>query len=240
MRIGSDFEKIDFTFCGLDLLEPNSLIGNTILFISAIIISRKVHKLSIETPFFNFWRVFFIAFGCSFFIGGLGHGFYNYWGVVGKYPGWIASIISLYLMERAMLSLLEHHRQNLFVLLAKMKLVVFLVAELFVFAFLDLKDNPQIGLLIPSIASALGFLICLGYLGLRYEREINSSFRYFYWSVLVLIPSAIIQGMKISIAPWLDRSDLSHLLLLIVLFLHWKGVYGYAKDSLLNKGRKSI
>ena len=231
MRIGSDFEKIDFTFCGLDLLEPNSLIGNTILFISAIIISRKVHKLSIETPFFNFWRVFFIAFGCSFFIGGLGHGFYNYWGVVGKYPGWIASIISLYFMERAMLSLLEEHRQNLFTLLAKMKLVIFVVAELFVFAFMDLKGNPQIGLLIPSIASAIGFLTCLGYLGLRFARDINSSFRYFYWSVIVLFPSAIIQGMKISIAPWLDRSDLSHLLLLVVLWLNWKGVHEYATYS---------
>jgi hypothetical protein len=240
VRVGSDFEKIDFTFCGLDLLEPNSLIGNTILFISAIVISRKVQKLSLATPFFGYWRLFFISFGFSFLFGGLGHGFYNYWDVVGKYPGWIASIISLYFMERAMLSLLEHHLQTVFVLVVKMKLFIFVVAELFVFAFLDLKDNPQIGLLIPSIASALGFLTCLGYLGLRYEREITRSFRYFYWSVIVLFPSAVIQGMKISIFPWLDRSDLSHLLLLIVLFLHWKGVYGYAKYSLLNKGRKSI
>jgi hypothetical protein len=233
VRIGSDFEKIEFNFCGLDLLEPNSLIGNTILFISALIISRKVQKLSIETPFFNFWRVFFIAFGCSFFIGGLGHGFYNYWGVVGKYPGWIASIISLYFMERAMLSLLKHPRRSVFVFLSKIKLLIFVVLELTIFTFLDLKENPQLGLLIPSIASAFGFLTCLGYLGWRYTHEINSSFRYFYWSVVVLIPSAVLQGMKISIAPWLDRSDLSHLLLLVVILLHWNGVRGYAKSSLI-------
>ncbi|MDG1734945.1 MAG: hypothetical protein P8H94_03770 [Crocinitomicaceae bacterium] len=233
MRIGSDFEKIEFNFCGFDLLEPNSLIGNTILFISALIISRKVQKLSIETSFFNFWRVFFIAFGCSFFIGGLGHGFYNYWGVVGKYPGWIASIISLYFMERAMLSLLEHPRLSVFVFLSKIKLLIFLVLELTIFTFLDLKGNPQLGLLIPSIASAFGFLTCLGYLGWRYTHEINSSFRYFYWSIMVLIPSAVLQGMKISIAPWLDRSDLSHLLLLVVILLHWNGVRGYAKSSLI-------
>lgn len=233
MRIGSDFEKIEFNFCGFDLLEPNSLIGNTILFISALIISRKVQKLSIETPFFNFWRVFFIAFGCSFFIGGFGHGFYNYWGVVGKYPGWIASIISLYFMERAMLSLLEHPRRSVFVFLSKIKLLIFLVLELTIFTFLDLKGNPQLGLLIPSIASAFGFLTCLGYLGWRYTHEINSSFRYFYWSVVVLIPSAVLQGMKISIAPWLDRSDLSHLLLLVLILLHWNGVRGYAKSSLI-------
>ena len=105
---------------------------------------------------------------------------------------------------------------------------------------MDLKGNPQIGLLVPSIASAIGFLTCLGYLGSRYMREITWSFRYFYWSVIVLIPSAVIQGMKISIAPWLDRSDLSHLLLLVVLWLNWKGVHEYAKYNLLNKGRKSI
>ena len=68
MRVGSDFEKIDFTFCGLDLLEPNSLIGNTILFISALIISRKVQNLSLATPFSSYWRLFFIAFGCSFLL----------------------------------------------------------------------------------------------------------------------------------------------------------------------------
>ena len=233
MRIGSDFEKIEFNFCGFDLLEPNSLIGNTILFISAIIISRKVQRLSIESPFFNFWRVFFIAFGCSFFIGGLGHGFYNYWGVVGKYPGWIASIISLYFMERAMLSLLEHHRRSFFIFLSKIKLIVFLVLELSIFAFIDLKENPQLGLLVPSIASAIGFLTCLGYLGWCYAQKIDSSFRFFYWSVVVLIPSAVIQGMKISVVPWFDRSDLSHLLLLLVVLLHWKGVREYAKSCLI-------
>ena len=232
MRIGSDFEKIEFNFCGFDLLEPNSLIGNTILFISAIVISRKTQKLSLATPFFRYWRLFFIAFGCSFFIGGLGHGFYNYWGVVGKYPGWIASIISLYFMERAMLSLLEHHRRSFFIFLSKTKLIVFVILELSIFAFLDLKENPQLGLLVPSIASAIGFLTCLGYLGWRYAQKINSSFRCFYWSVVVLIPSAVIQGMKISLTPWFDRSDLSHLLLLVVILLHWKGVREYAKSYL--------
>ena len=139
-----------------------------------------------------------------------------------------------------MLSLLEHPRRSVFVFLSKIKLLIFLVLELTIFTFLDLKGNPQLGLLIPSIASAFGFLTCLGYLGWRYTHEINSSFRYFYWSVIVLFPSAIIQGMKISIAPWLDRSDLSHLLLLVVLWLNWKGVHEYAKYNLLNKGRKSI
>ena len=136
-------------------------------------------------------------------------------------------------MERAMLSLLEHHRRSFFIFLSKIKLIVFLVLELSIFAFFDLKENPQLGLLVPSIASAIGFLTCLGYLGLRYADKNNCSFRYFYWSVVVLIPSVVIQGMKISIAPWFDRSDLSHLLLLVVVLLHWNGVRGYAKSSMV-------
>ena len=132
-----------------------------------------------------------------------------------------------------MLSLLKNHRRSFFIFLSKIKLIVFLVLELSIFAFLDLKVNPQLGLLIPSIASAMGFLTCLGYLGWRYARDINSSFRFFYWSVIVLIPSAFIQGMKISIAPWFDRSDLSHLLLLVVVLLHWNGVREYAKSCLI-------
>lgn len=231
MIIGNDFDKIQFNFCGLDLLEPNSLIGNTILFIFALILSRKTNKISSTVPFFRFWSLFFIFFGCSFLLGGLGHGFFNYWGVPGKYVGWMASIVALYFMERAMLSLLTHKKSPVFILLVRVKLVLFLAMEILVFVFLDLDTNPQLGLLMPSLCSAIGFLIFLGYLGVRYTRLITPSFSYFCWSVVVLIPSAIIQGMKISIAPWFDRSDLSHLLLLIVILLHWKGVREYAKFS---------
>ena len=45
MLIGRDYDKIEFSFLGLDLLEPNAFIGDTIILITAIIIALKIKKI---------------------------------------------------------------------------------------------------------------------------------------------------------------------------------------------------
>ena len=227
MRIGTDFEKIDFTLFGLDLLEPNSLIGNSILFLFGIGLALKVHRLNQSEPFFKYWMLFFINFGFSFGLGGLGHVFFNYWGITGKYAGWCFSIVSIYFMERAMLSLYESRMQSFFILLTKLKLFLFLALEILVFSFLDLETNPQIGLAIPSIGTAIGFTFCLGYLARVFTKKISPSFNYFFLSIFILIPGAVVQSLKIGIVPWFDRNDISHLLLLFTIIVHWMGVKAY-------------
>ncbi len=231
MRIGTDFEKIDFTLFGLDLLEPNSLVGNLILFLFGIGLSIKVYRLNRSELFFKYWMLFFIIFGFSFGFGGLGHVFFNYWGVPGKYAGWCFSIVSIYFMERAMLSLYKDRLQSFLVLLSKLKLFFFLFLEVLVFTILDLDTNPQLGLVVPSINTAIGFVFCLGFLARKLTTKINVAFNYFFLSIFILIPGAIVQAMKIGIVPWFDRNDISHLLLLFTILLHWKGIKAYSSSK---------
>lgn len=231
MRIGTDFEKIDFTLFGLDLLEPNSLVGNLILFLFGIGLSIKVYRLNRSELFFKYWMVFFIIFGFSFGFGGLGHVFFNYWGVTGKYAGWCLSIVSIHFMERAMLSLYTHRLQSFLVLLSKLKLFLFLSLEVLVFTFLDLDTNPQLGLVVPSINTAIGFVFCLGFLARTLAKNIKPAFNYFFLSIFILIPGGVIQAMKIGIVPWFDRNDISHLLLLFTILIHWKGVKAYSSSK---------
>ena len=231
MRIGTDFEKIDFTLFGLDLLEPNSLVGNLILFLFGIGLSIKVYRLNRSELFFKYWMLFFIIFGFSFGFGGLGHVFFNYWGVPGKYAGWCFSIVSIYFMERAMLSLYKDRLQSFLVLLSKLKLFFFLFLEVLVFTILDLDTNPQLGLVVPSINTAIGFVFCLGFLARTLAKKINPAFNYFFLSIFILIPGAIVQAMKIGIVPWFDRNDISHLLLLFTILLHWKGIKAYSSSK---------
>lgn len=227
MIIGRDFEKIEFSLWGLQLLEPNNLITNFILFTVCMLSYYKVRRINQANDFFRYWGLFYLFFGLSFMFGGLGHGFYNYLGVHGKYAGLLISIGSIYFLERAMLNLLKHKQISFFIGLSKVKLVSALIVELVIFMSMDLKANPQIGLLTPSISSAIGFLTCLGYLPYRYKHQFTRSFKYFYWSLIVFIPNAFIQGMKISFLPWFDRNDLSHILILIMILLQWKGIKGY-------------
>ena len=51
MLIGRDFDKIEFSFLGLDLLEPNAFIGDTIILITAIIIAFKIKKFNHQNAF---------------------------------------------------------------------------------------------------------------------------------------------------------------------------------------------
>ena len=62
MLIGRDFDKIEISFLGLDLLEPNAFIGDTIILITAIIIALKIKKFNHQNAFFKNWILFFLVF----------------------------------------------------------------------------------------------------------------------------------------------------------------------------------
>lgn len=228
MLIGADFEKIEFNVFGLDLVEPNALIGDFLLAFISFIFAYKINKFRAEQPFFKYWYWFFIVFGFSFVLGGLGHSVFKYWGVQGKYLGWLGAILSTYFIENALISLYPlATKKNLFSNLSSIKLVVALLLEIGVFMYVDLDIDPQKGLLIPALNTTIGSILCLGVLGWKYQSRITDSFKYFWFVPLSMVPAAIIQSYKISFSPWFDRNDLSHIFLLLSLFLYWWGAKGY-------------
>jgi len=229
MLIGADFEKVPFNLFGLDLVEPNALIGDTILCCIALYFASKARKLPFDTPFFRNWVLFLTIFGFGVFAGGIGHSFFNYFDVYGKYLGWISSIVAVYFLENAMIGLHNNRsRARFLVKISKWKLILTVVAECMVFAFVDLDTDPQRGLLIPSIGMTIGLVYCTGILGFRYASGIDRSFRFFWISLLCMIPPAVFQGIKLNPHPLFDRNDLSHLFLAVTLILYWKGINSYS------------
>lgn len=240
MKIGEDFNPVEFDLFGFHLIEPNALIGDTFIALVSFFFAYKTIKIvkqysrnDINRIFFNNWKIFFIIFGISFIGGGLGHSFFNQWGVEGKYFGWVTSIIAVYFIEQAMLSIFPSVKRGLYKKLSLYKLIGAEIALLSVFIFADLDANPQKGLLVPSLSTAIGFITCLGLLSRFYQKIITPSFKWFWISVLTMIPSAIFQGLKISIHPLFDRNDMSHILLVVSLILYWKGISGYQKSKKL-------
>jgi hypothetical protein len=230
MLIGEDFPKIEFSWFGLDLVEPNALIGDTLILFVALFLARKTQKLSNGSSFFKYWMWFYIIFGLGFFAGGLGHAFFNYWGVPGKYASWLIGIVSAFFIELAMISIYPVvGRRHVFNRLAFGKLVLALTVEIIVLATVDLTIEPAKGLIVPTISSVIGLGIILGGLGYYYQKKIHPSFKYLWISTLVLIPNTAIQGMKINIHPWFDRNDFSHVLLITGCFLYMITIQRYAK-----------
>lgn len=236
MLIGQDYEKVPFELFGLDLVEPNAIIGDSILFFSAVLFAIQIRKLSPgNDPFYRNWYYFFIIFGLSFLFGGIGHTFFNYFEVPGKYPGWYLGIFASFFIEQAMLSIYPNPAKiRFFKNISRVKLISALVGATAVFVFVDLDTDPQKGLHIPSINTSIGMIFSMGILGYTYMKKYTKAFKYHFISVFVLLPTAVFQSFKISFAPLFDRNDASHIFLLMSLFMYFFGVKGYRAFQLAN------
>jgi hypothetical protein len=230
VRIGSDFEKIEFNMYGLELLEPNAFIGDTLIFLLSIFFAYKLYRYPLQSSFFVHWRRFFLWFGICYALGGLGHLLYNYWAIAGKLPAFFLALLAPFFIEQAMLSIYNDSRwKSRFKRLSLYKLLLSLVAFSLICIFMDLSQDPSKGLIVVSFSSLIGLGFALGYLGYKYAQDISKGFYYFLVSLFVLLPSGFFQLLKINFYPWFDRNDVSHLLMLIALVLYYRGVRSYSR-----------
>ncbi len=232
MLIGKDFDKIEFSFLGLDLLEPNAFIGDLIILITALFLLSKFRNFDKSNPFIKNWRYFFLLFGSGMFLGGVGHLMFNYLGFYGKYIPWLMGICAVYFIEKAMISLLKNNYKSLLNKLILFKLFLFISLEIFVFCFVDMSEDHSIGLRVPAINSTIGFIFFLGFLGYKFSKEIDKSFIFFLYSVLLMIPSGLFITYKINIYPWFDKNDFGHLTLVLTMLLFYKGIKSYSNKIL--------
>ena len=229
MLIGKDFDKIEISLFGFDLVEPNAFIGDSIILIVALLLASKTKKLSDSSQFFENWRYFYLLFGIDMFLGGIGHLMFKYWGFNGKYLPWILGIFCVFFVERAMISLLKSNTKVIWKNLSLFKLVLALLLELGVFYAIDMSKDHSIGLRIPAINSAIGFVFSLAILGNKYREEIDKNFVFMIYGVLLLIPSGLFISFKINLHPWFDKNDFGHLLLIVAMFLYFKAIKSYSK-----------
>jgi hypothetical protein len=231
MLIGKDFDKIEFELFGLDLLEPNAFIGDTIILSIALYLAYRTSKLTSNNPYFTYWKWFFVVFGFGFFMGGIGHMLFNYFGVPGKYFSWYSGIVASVLVELAMISLFpKKHIQPLLRKIAFFKMGFAFCAATYVFATVDLTIDPSKGLVVPTLNSVIGLGLTLGALGYYYSKKIDRSFRFLWMSTLILIPSAVFQSMKINFHQWFDRNDVSHVLLITSMLMYFISLKKYAES----------
>jgi len=222
MKIGEDYPKIEWEVLGLELLEPNAFIGDTLIAALAVVLFWKTRALCRKNMnSYNYlWMWFFLVFGVGFFVGGVGHLMYNYFGIFGKYGAWFIGIFSSLLLELAMVSQLLKYKVQ-FEKMVFLKAFIAIVSLTFLVTTTDLSATPLKGLVIPTINSFIGLLFALAYLGYCYTKTKSREFRYLYWSILVLLPTILFQGLKINLHQWFDRNDVSHVLIIITLLLYF-------------------
>ena len=227
MLIGENYDKIEFELFGMELLEPNAFIGDTLLFLVSFYFYYKIGRSKKLDVFTLNWQRFYLLFGISFFLGGFGHVLYNYWGIPGKTPSWYLSVLAVFCIETAMIFLCENEKiKGLLSVISKVKLILALLGVTTVLITVDLMADYSKGMLVPTINSTIGLVGTLGLLGYQLSKKIPG-FRFLWMSIFVLLPAALIQVMKINVHPWFDKNDVGHLLLILSLWVYYRGIRAY-------------
>lgn len=232
--IFADFEKIEFTLFGWQMLEPMAVITDSFMGSLSVYFGIKVSRLRTEHPFYSYWMWFFLIFGIGAFYGGLAHGFYNYWGVFGKIPTWLAGPISVYALEQAMISAHPNKKSvSLLKGLSFWKLIIVLKIWIIILCFAPLYEKPALGFLPIAINTILGVTATAGGIGwvLYKKKALSINYKYFVLGVLVMLPSAFVFLMKINLHPWFDKNDLSHVLMIAGISYFYFGIKKLYKEG---------
>ena len=203
---------------GLRIDEPVTTI--TDLFISAVCFYAyfRLTKLAERQKLHQFLRFYFLSIGIATFIGGIiGHGFIYLFSFPWKLPGWLTSMLSVALIERASI---EHARKLISPRLARtlaglniLELLTFMTLTFTYLNFFFVEVHTTYGLLI--VVASLNIYI--------YYRIRSQGSKLFLIAVGFSAIGALIFMNKWSIHMWFNYLDLSHVLLTISAIFFYKG-----------------
>ena len=205
-------EVIKFELYGLTLQEPMALAANWLMSIFCLYAFFKIRKgKGIDMLW---WQRFFISFSIAAFLGGTGHLFFHYLGIPGKFPNWIFTILSGFCAGFAMLVNYPNEVQ-------KKKLRIFIMVKGFILLLLAIIFEKFLFIAIDSI---LTYVIFCGIIARIIHNLGSTEMRFMYYGVLFCAPSVFIFFLKINLHRFLNKDDLSHLLMLGCLMFFYRSI----------------
>lgn len=230
--IGKDFDPINFTLFGLNLTDPMDFVYDIILGVLSLFFAYKAYKLRCKGDFVVAWQRFFLFFGLATFLSAFAHLFYNYFYYYGKIAGWLLIPFSIFWIEKAMIN--AHWNKTI---KAKgnrayfIKLMVLYTTFIAVWVFVDVYAHPPKLFLPIAINTILGLIIGVGIFSFQFQKKISQSFRFIFYGILVVIPSAFVFLLKINIHPFLTKNDISHILMIFAVSFFYFGFTQITKEK---------
>lgn len=206
------FEIIEFSLGGFTLQEPMAFITNMLITSFSLFVYFSINWA--DTKASQTFRYFYLVLGISTFFGGLGHLFFQYFGIPGKFPSWIGAISSSYLISKGILHYWKQKKSYLF-------LNIFLLVKSISLLLLSLYFGTFLFIAIDAI---LTYLLYCGILTGNMWYNNKEEMKYFVYGVIVLLPSAFIFLMKINVHRFFNKDDFSHILMLSCIIFFYIGI----------------
>lgn len=213
MLIGKNYAKISFEFMGLEWLEPMAILTNLLMCSVAMFAFIRLKNRGGKSGSETAWRSFFLLYALAGFTSAFSHGLYNYIGFAGKIPAWGFGVLSVMVLEMIMLYTLKPGNKML------SGFSVIKAATVLTLAFSGEFFLPV------AINAVLGLLVIVAPLAMKFTRNGIPGYRNIWLGVSLLIPAAVLYLGKINPHPWMNKDDVSHILMAITIYLFYKSAY---------------
>ncbi|MBI2259063.1 MAG: hypothetical protein HYU67_09200 [Flavobacteriia bacterium] len=216
------FEIVQLNIAGFSFQEPMALLTNWFIAAFCFIVyffTPWAYSTSSES-----FKKFYLFLGLSTFLGGFGHFFYQYTGMLGKNPSWIFAVFAGFYIGKG---ILVYWRDNIYYafwhrfLFFKSLFLLLLTLSLQKFVFV-------------AIDAILTYVLYSGFIAWRISIREKKEMKYFVYGMFILFPSAFIFLMDINLHRYLNRDDLSHVLMFFCIIFFYFGVRISNKKYLLN------
>ena len=140
--------------------------------------------------------------------------FYNYLGMLGKIPGYSTTIISIGMLEYAMV-IYFYPKGNILL----KSIILILMASAFGLLIFELK------FLWVAIHMAIGIVL---FLGMPFSFRIikgEKKASFFFWGFIFMLMTLPVELLRLNLHPWFQHQDISHVFMICALYCFSKGVH---------------
>ena len=203
---------------GVLIMEPVVTLTDLLVTAVSFYAYLKLRKANRQGSSHQYFRLYFLIMALATAFGGItGHAFQYALGLEWKLPGWLISMLAVSALERGAISFLSP--------IVPKKVSNFLdaanIIELLAFAALSFIT---LNFIFVQIHSAYGLgLVLFPLCFYAFWKTGNKGAKILCLSVLFTILAVVFYTAKISISPWFNHLDISHIIIAIGTYLFYRG-----------------
>lgn len=203
---------------GIRINEPVTTATDLVITAVCWFAFYKLNKIPKQNNIHTYLKYYFLSMGLATAIGGLiGHGFFYLFSFEWKLPGWLTSMISIALVERAAIlyarRLVPKKVGDVFAWLNIIELITFVTLTFTTLNFFFVEAHAAYGLLIVVFSFSL----------VVYLKTKSKGSRFFLMAVAFSAVGALIFMNKLGISIWFNHFDISHIFLAFSAWFFYKG-----------------
>lgn len=216
-------------FFGIRVDEPTTTFTDLIVSAVCFYAFYQLHKIRLKNSVHWNLKYYFLTMGLATLLGGIiGHGFLYLFTFTWKLPGWLTSMFSIALLERASIllakPLIKPKIGNFFAWMNLVELATFIIITFATLNFFFVEVHSAYGLLI----------IVTGFNTLVYIKTKTEASKLFLIAVGIVAFSAVIFMNQWGFSKWFNHNDICHVLMAGSAYLIYKGSLIMIDDPLAN------